>query len=99
MDLPTLTVIATKTFSARINLDNGVISVPQGYRDFSMELTNSREDVYNIEWDIPSLGYIIEIGIWTKGMKVLEYDGVFELPSQAIELLEENGFDCSQVKD
>lgn len=38
------------------------------------------------------------IGLELRGKKVEGYDGVFELPKEAIALLEENGYDCSEVK-
>jgi hypothetical protein len=99
MEFPTITKIASKAFNAHLNLDTGIVNVSQGFHNFNMELTKVRENVYNIEWNIPSLDTVFNIGIWTEGKKVTEYDGVFELPKEAIELLEENGFDCSQVKD
>ena len=54
-------------------------------------------DYYFIEWDIPKLEMAENIGIWCEdGTKVLrDYDGVFSLPEQAIELLNKNGFDTS----
>ena len=52
---------------------------------------------YLIEWDVfDEQGAVIdsaEIGIWMEHNKVVEYDGVFELTKEAIELLRENGFD------
>ena len=40
-----------------------------------------------------------EIGIVTVGKKVIDYDGVFELPKEAIELLKEYGLDTSEVEE
>lgn len=39
------------------------------------------------------------IGVWFDGKTVSDYDGVFELPVQAAELLIECGFDVSEVSD
>ena len=41
-----------------------------------------------------------DIGLWfDEGTKELrDYDGVFELPKQAIELLEENGYNADYAK-
>jgi hypothetical protein len=54
---------------------------------------------YSVEWDVPSLGEMVEIGLWTaNGTKRLtDYDGVFSLPSQVAEFLRAQGFDTSEV--
>ena len=50
-----------------------------------------------IEWDIPSLEFVEEIGLWFNVQKnLLDYDGVFSLPKEAIELLREHGFSVSK---
>jgi hypothetical protein len=40
-----------------------------------------------------------QIGLWCEfgTKKILDYDGVFTLPNEAIELLKENGFDLSEI--
>lgn len=43
-------------------------------------------------------GDVVEIGIWAKGKMITDYDGVFELPEQAIQLLKDNGFDLSEIE-
>jgi hypothetical protein len=50
-----------------------------------------------IEWIIGE-DDIHEIGILVEENKVTDFDGVFELPKEAIELLKENGFDTSEVE-
>jgi hypothetical protein len=55
---------------------------------------------YFIEWEIPGIEEYVEIGIFVKpwhSKKVVDYDGVFELPKQAVALLKKNGFDVSEV--
>lgn len=50
-----------------------------------------------IEWDIPSLNRGESIGLWWDAEKnLLDYDGVFSLPTEAIEFLEEQGFKVSE---
>jgi len=58
------------------------------------------ESSYLIEWIVGEGVYeeIVEIGIWVKDKKVVEYDGVFELPKEAIQLLKDEGFDTSEVE-
>lgn len=52
---------------------------------------------YVIEWEVGEEDDFEEIGIWTQGKKVIEYDGVFELPKEAIELLRQAGFVYAEV--
>jgi hypothetical protein len=43
-------------------------------------------------------GGSVGIGLWFDNNKTLtDYDGVFEIPKQAIELLVENGFNCDEI--
>ena len=56
-----------------------------------------------IEWDIPKLGMTENIGlvfeITQDGKRVLtDYDGVFSLPDQAMDLLEQHGVDCAEMR-
>jgi len=91
-------------FSSPINIDNGYINIPQGEHVSIMELfyfkdNNSDPEVF-IEWDNPidTIQMNIEYYISSDNLKVVTgYDGVFELPEQAIELLERNGFDCKEI--
>lgn len=56
-----------------------------------------------IEWDIPDLDMGEEIGLGFEidrnGKRTLtDYDGVFSLPDQAMDLLEKNGVDCAEMR-
>ena len=57
---------------------------------------------YRIEWEVfDKDGEVIAvevIGIWVDGDKVVDYDGVMDIPKQAIELLKERGFDTSEIE-
>ena len=57
-------------------------------------------DYYFIEWDIQTLDECENIGIWCEeGTKTLrDYDGVFQLPDEAIELLKDNGFNTEYAE-
>lgn len=86
------------TFRSPVGIDNGYTNTPQGDNDSTMELLAYDNGAFAIEWDIPSLDETILIGIWVDvRKKVIEYDGVFELPAQAVLLLYKNGFDASEV--
>jgi hypothetical protein len=59
-----------------------------------------------IEWIVeasPSNDYddeiVEEIGMEFEGMTLVDYDGVFEFPKQAIPLMEELGYNMDYVKD
>jgi hypothetical protein len=63
-----------------------------------MELFAHLDGTYGIEWDVPTLEITEYIGIWHEDKRVTDYDGVFELPQEAIDLLKENGFDTTDVE-
>ena len=59
------------------------------------------KSTFKIEWTINEgldSEEITEIGIWAEDKKVTEYDGVFELPKEAIQLLNQAGFDTKDVE-
>ena len=63
-----------------------------------MELHFENDNTGFIEWDIPSLERTEYIGLWFEidqdGKRTLsDYDGVFALPSEAIELMRKNGIE------
>jgi len=77
---------------------------PLGTHKCKMTLMKSRNvdarfDYYFIEWEIPTLDEYVEIGIMTKTgtKKVVDIDGVFELPREAVALLKKNGFNVRDV--
>lgn len=60
----------------------------------------SLEIVWDMEFEDGSEDEVV-IGIWTDDddhRKVIDYDGVFELPEEAIKLLEDKGFDTTEVR-
>lgn len=67
-----------------------------GEQDNTMRLMRVGNNLM-IEWDV-GVDYA-EIGIWTVGMDVTEYDGVFELPKEAIALLKQCGFNTKEIED
>ena len=87
-------------FESNINLDDGYKNNPLGIHKSTMELFKIDDKHYEIEWDIPTLEETEHIGIYIDENKnVTGYDGVFELPEQAITMLEKNGFNCNEVKN
>jgi len=43
-------------------------------------------------------GGSVGIGLWFEGKTVTDYDGVFQIPKQAVEMLEEIGYNCDEIK-
>lgn len=78
-------------FISNINIDNGITIVPQGKHTSTMELFMDDNGVpKGIEWDNPV--DTVWIGLWFEDRELVDYDGVFELPPQAIKLLRKAGF-------
>ena len=93
--------IAKMTFTSPVNLDNGYENCRLADEVVSiMELFDTTQNgTYYICWEIVNLGIFEQIGVYCyENDKVLsDYDGVFDMPKQARQLLEENGFDCSYL--
>lgn len=77
-----------------------------GKANCTMELFALEDDetvleiVWEIEYEDGGEDEVV-IGIWTdqeEVKKVIDYDGVFELPAEAIKLLNDCGFDTTEVE-
>lgn len=93
--------IAEKTFTAELVKERSITPTLERLGEYksTMTLYKYLPIEYHIEWNIPELEETIDIGIWVnEDKKVMDYDGVFSLPSQAIKLLNENGFDTREVE-
>lgn len=78
-------------FNSDISLDNGFTNVHQGVFDSTMELFKDDDGVPSlIEWDANI--DIVSIGLFFEGKELTDYDGVFELPSQAIHMIRKAGY-------
>lgn len=89
------------TFTANLVREYSCTPVVEqiGVFEQTMELFKEDSDIYFIEWVIPEAEECELIGIEVKdGTKIVTgYDGVFELPQEAIELLNKNGFNTDEV--
>jgi len=88
--------IATVSFRSRIVREFSSSPRPAelGTHDSTMTLYGLPKEGhgrYAIEWDIPGADEVVEYGIWTENGVLVDYDGAFSLPSQAIQLLRDNG--------
>lgn len=64
-----------------------------GEHEFTMELFKDDKGVPSmIEWDVPDLEETEHIGLWFEGKSLIDYDGVFELPLEAIKLIRKAGY-------
>lgn len=72
-----------------------------GVQHNKMTIITPIKSNFCIEWEVGTGDdvEIVEIGIWTEGKKVTDYDGLFELPKEAIQLLKDNGYDTAEVEE
>lgn len=91
--------VGDKVFTSNINIDNGHTNTSIGDHESTMTLYAYPDKSFGIEWDVPSADETVHISIWADGKELHDYDGVFELPKEAIELLESFGMNCEYAKD
>jgi len=73
-------------------------STALGSYESTMELFTLAGVPVMIEWDIPELEETEHIGLIFEGEELVDYDGVSEMPREAIEFLEVLGYDASYAK-
>ena len=91
--------IATLEFEAELVREYSAIPAVEslGRRRQRMTLYLQDECHGLIEWDAGEDGEGAVIGLIFEGRRVVDYDGVFELPMQAVKLLEAAGYDTAEV--
>jgi hypothetical protein len=84
------------TFDSPINLERSASPVLERVSDkaqSTMELfANDNGTPTGIEWIVQELDLYEFIGLWFDGKTLTDYDGVFELPKQAIKLIRKAGY-------
>ena len=99
------TLVGKLEFTSPINKENSFGSWNLAKRTKSIMSLYFYKDTYGfIEWDIPKLEMTEHIGLIfefdVNGKRTLvDYDGVFELPSQAMRLLEKYGVDVAEIRE
>lgn len=88
--------VAEKTFEAELVYEGSWGSRDAGKHVSTMTLYFNKNNTGFIEWDIPALDDVENIDLTFEldlyGKRTLtDYDGVFSLPKEAVELLRENG--------
>lgn len=82
----------TKQFNTSISIDNGFVNNYQGEFDQTFELFKEDDTHFMIEWDIPNMETTEHIGLtFDKDGNLIDYDGVFSVPDEAIEWIESLG--------
>lgn len=94
--------IDTMTFTAALVLEGSWGGRGLGQHESTMDLWLEPDRTRGfIEWDIPSLSDVENIGLWfEKGrggrIYLTDYDGVGSLPKEAIALLRRNGIQVGE---
>lgn len=94
-----VTKIAETTFTSHIRSENSFGTTSLGKHESTMTLYMAKDATGYIEWDIPGADEFASIGLWFDvepnqdgfTLALRDYDGVFSLPTQAVELLTNNG--------
>ena len=84
-------------FTSNINIDNGLTNISQGDMRSEMELFQDGDKAPRmIEWCVYNKNndyeFVEHIGLWFDGKTLVDYDGVFELPKEAIKLIRKSGY-------
>jgi hypothetical protein len=94
--------IATIKFKSGFYSESSMVSTVTDLGDHEAEMTLYIDDSDptwgSLEVDIPTLGEYLDIGLRFDDDKktLVDYDGVFSLPSQGIQLLRDHGFIVSE---
>jgi hypothetical protein len=91
--------IATLEFEAELVREYSAVPDVEtlGRRRQRMTLYLRDEGHGLIEWEAGEDGEGAAIGLIFEGRRVVDYDGVFELPMQAVKLLEAAGYDPAEM--
>jgi hypothetical protein len=98
------TLVGKSKFTSPIGASNSFSSWTISEKEkCTMELYFYKDNTGFIEWDIPNLGMTECIGLTfdidVKGKRTLvDYDGIFAIPDQAMDLLEKHGVDCKEMR-
>ena len=91
--------IASLEFEAELVREYSAVATVDslGRRKQTMTLYLQNERAGMIEWIAGDDGEGACIGLIFEERRVVDYDGVFSLPMQAVKLLESAGYNCSEV--
>ena len=92
-----------KTIQYKTNCRNETSFSASPWESVEMELSvnvNTDDSYGSFElYDLEESGerYYADGGLWFEGKVLTDYDGIFELPEKVTEILEEWGFDLSEM--
>jgi hypothetical protein len=98
------TLVGKSEFKSPINREGSWGSQQLAKRAKSIMALYFYKDQHGfIEWEVPALDIVEHIGLVFEfdaaGKRTLtDYDGVFTLPDQAMDLLEKHGVDCAEMR-
>jgi len=81
------------SFETEVFVDNGYSNRSLGKKTSEMELfRDSNNKPSFIEWIVNGGEYVEGIGLVFEGKTLVDYDGVFDLPKEAVLLIRKAGF-------
>ena len=87
-------------FTSNVNSENSCASTSLGTHRSEMKLYRTDGGVPRmIEWVVGDEVAVEHVGLVVDGLKVVDYDGVFEIPEEVCDWLEYLGYDCAEVRD
>lgn len=92
----------TENHTADLQLQNsfGIIAEQDGV-EIEINVRQKKKDYASFEFYDTDTGgdeWYAEGGLWFEGKELVDYDGVFALPAEIINILEKAGYDCSYAK-
>lgn len=100
----TATSIDKIKFDSPINMEGSWGGRPlASSAESTMELWFEKDNTGSIEWCVDSLDIVEHIGLTFEigvngGRKLVDYDGVMSIPTQALDLLEKHGVDVTEMR-
>jgi len=92
----------TENHTVGLTLENsfGVLAKQDGV-EIEINIRQNKKDYASFEFYDTETGgeaWYAEGGLWFEGKELTDYDGVFELPTEIINILEKAGYDCDEMK-
>jgi hypothetical protein len=97
----------TKVFKGQLKF-NSPINIERSLTPVLENISVNTESIIDVsinedgkgffEWSIEELDEYETGGLWFEGNELIDFDGVFELPSQLIEFLEEKKYNMDWAK-
>lgn len=87
--------LGSHIFKTRLVAESSYYAEDLGECDCEMVLWATAKGYHFIEW-IVNDNAEAEIGLTFQGKEVVDYDGVFELPAEAVELLNKLGYSVNE---